>query len=142
MDWFFLDEFLNKQIVADSELYIYGSKQQGQFEEFKVEETNWRTIKDLVVRSFAHSGISLIKVVDGDYAGKRELYLLHFYDGLALEEDYAKQTLRHVYALWERPVYLETVEVDGNAELRMQISYDGNGFSKINLGNYTTFPPN
>ena len=119
MDWFFLDEFLNKQVVEDSELYIYGSKQQNGIEELTVEETNWHVIKDLVVRSFAHSGIPLIKVVDGDYGGKRELYLRHFYDGLTLEEDYARQTLRHVFTLWDRPVHLETVEVEGNSETRV-----------------------
>ncbi len=137
MDWFFLDEFLNKQVVEDAELYIYGTKQQGNVEELTVEETNWHVIKDLVVRSFAHSGIPLIKVTDGDYGGKRELYLRHFYDGLTLEEEYARQTLRHVFTLWDRPVHLETVEVEGNSETRIQLTYDGKGFSKINLGSYS-----
>lgn len=137
MDWFFLDEFLNKQVVEDAELYIYGTKQQGNVEELTVEETNWHTIKDLVVRSFAHSGIPLIKVMEGDYGGKRELYLRHFYDGLTLEEEYARQTLRHVFTLWDRPVHLETVEVEGNSETRIQLTYDGKGFSKINLGSYS-----
>jgi len=36
MDWFFLDEFMNHQVVEESELYIYGSKQQGNVEEFTV----------------------------------------------------------------------------------------------------------
>ena len=137
MDWFFLDEFLNKPIVEASELYLYGSKQQGGVEELKVEETNWKVIKDLVVRSFAHSGIPLIKVIDGDFGGKRELYLKHHYDGLTLEEDYAKQTLRQIFFLWDRPVHLETVEVEGNSETAMQLSFDGKGFSKINLGSPT-----
>jgi stage V sporulation protein R len=137
MDWFFLDEFMNRQVVEDSELYIYGSKQQGNVEEFSVEETNWHVIKDLVVRSFAHSGVPLIKVTDGDYGGKREMYMKHFYDGLTLEEEYARQTLRHVYSLWDRPVHLETVEVEGNSETRIQLTYDGKGFSKINLGSFT-----
>lgn len=134
MDWFFLDEFLNGQVAEDSELYIFASKLQGNMEEFSVEETDWRVIKDLVVRSFAHSGVPLIKVMDGDYGGKRELYLQHFYDGLTLEEEYARHTLRHIHTLWDRPVHLETVEVEGNSETRIQLTYDGKGFSKINLG--------
>lgn len=135
MDWFFLDEFLNKQIVEDAELYVYGSKQQGQFEEFKVEETNWRTIKDLIVRSFAHSGIPLIKIIDGDFGSKQELYIKHFYDGLSLEEDYTRHTIKHLYTLWERPIHLETVEVEGDVEIRIQLTFDGSGFSKITLAN-------
>lgn len=134
MDWFFLDEFLNRQIAEDAELYIYASQVQGQVEEFRVEETDWRVIKDLIVRSFAHSGIPLIKVLDGDYGGKRELYLKHFFEGLPLEEEYARHTLRHLHALWEKPVHLETIDIEGKAETRVQWTYDGKGFAKVNLG--------
>jgi stage V sporulation protein R len=134
MDWFFLDEFLNKQVVEEAELYIYASHVQGNVEEFAVEETDWRSVKDLVVRSFAHSGIPLIKVLDGDYGGKRELYLQHAFEGLPLDEDYARQTLKHVHTLWDRPVHLETVEVEGNAAARIQWTYDGEGLTKVGLG--------
>jgi stage V sporulation protein R len=137
MDWFFLDEFLNHQVCEEAELYIYAAKLQGNVEEFTVEETDWHVIKDLVVRSFAHSGVPLIKVIDGDYGGKRELYMKHYYEGLGLEEDYARHTLRHIYFLWDRPVHLETVEVEGNSETRIQLTYDGKGFSKINLGTFS-----
>lgn len=134
MDWFFLDEFLTKKVVENAELYVYAQKNQGKYQDLVVEETNWRTIKELLVRSMAHSGIPLVKVVDGDYGGKRELYLKHFYEGLTLDEDPAKHTLRRIHTLWERPVHLEMVEVEGNSESRIQLSYDGKGFSKVNLG--------
>jgi stage V sporulation protein R len=134
MDWFFLDEFLNQQIAEEAELYVYASQVQGQVEEFRVEETDWRAIKDLIVRSYAHSGIPLIKVLDGDFGGKRELYLKHFYEGLPLEEDYDRHTLRHLHSLWEKPVHLETVDVEGKVETRVQWTYDGKGLAKVVLG--------
>ncbi len=134
MDWFFLDEFMNKQVVENAELYIYASHVQGHTEEFAVEETNWRVVKDLVVRSFAHSGIPLIKVMDGDYGGKRELYLKHFFEGLPLDEEYARNTMKQVYFLWDRPVHLETMEVGGNTAERIQWTYDGDGFAQVSLG--------
>ncbi len=134
MDWFFLDEFMNKEVVEDAQLYIYQSKNRGNVEEFVVEETDWRSIKDTIVRSFAHSGIPLIKVEDGDYGGKSELYLKHYYEGMSLDEDSSRQVMRQIQYLWDRPVHLETVEVDGNSEMAVQITYDGKSFSKLNLG--------
>ncbi len=136
MDWFFLDEFLNHQVIEDAELYLYMSKKEGQIEEFKVDETDWRQVKDIVVRSFAHSGIPDIKVVDGDYGGKRELYLKHYYNGMTLEEEHCRNTLRHVHYLWDRPVHIETVENDGNQESLVQLSYNGKEYSRTILGAY------
>jgi stage V sporulation protein R len=134
MDWFFLDEFLNHRICEKAELYLYGSRLRDNMEEFVVEETEWKTIKRLLVRSLAHSGIPLIKVVDGDFSGRRELCLKHFYEGIPLDEDYARQTLKHVYYLWGNAVHLETVEAEGNQETKVEWSYDGKGFSKVSLG--------
>ncbi len=125
MDWFFLDEFLNKKVVDDSELYIYANRLKGQVEEWVVEETDWRVVKDLIVRSYAHSGIPLIRVIDGDYGGKRELYLHHAFEGMPLDEEYAHQTMKQIYALWERPVHLETLEVNGNDVKGILLSFTG-----------------
>jgi stage V sporulation protein R len=134
MDWFFLDEFLNHRICDKAELYLYGSRLREGNEEVVVEETEWKTIKRLLVRSLAHSGIPLIKAVDGDYGGRRELALKHHYEGLPLDEDYARNTLKHVFFLWRNVVHLETVEADANKEVRVEWSYDGKGFSKVILG--------
>ncbi len=134
MDWFFLDEFLNHRITEQAELYLYGSRLREGAEELVVEETEWKTIKRLLVRSLAHSGIPLIKAVDGDYGGRRELCMKHYYEGLPLDEAYARQTLKHVHALWGNTVHLETVEAEANHETRVEWSYDGKGFSKVSLG--------
>jgi len=134
MDWFFLDEFLNHRIVDKAELYLYGSRLREGMEEFVVEETEWKTIKRLLVRSMAHSGLPLIKAVDGDYGGRRELCLKHLYEGLPLDEDYARNTLKHVHYLWGNTVHLETIETEGSQDNRVEWSYDGRGFSKVSLG--------
>ena len=133
MDWFFLEEFLNEKICDEAQLYIFQSKIEENIEEFVIEETGWRTVKNWLVRSYAHSGMPLIKVIDGDYSGKRELYLKHFYEGLSLDEEYCYETLRNIYNLWDRPVYLETVEVEGNKENHLLIKFDGKEFSTRKL---------
>ena len=53
-------------------------------------------------------GQPYIVVVDGDYGGRRELYLEHRHDGRDLDMQYAERTLNHIYDLWQHPVHLET----------------------------------
>lgn len=56
-----------------------------------------------------NGGHPFIVVKDGDYAENGGLYLLHRYEGVELDTKYLEKTLPHVYVLWGRPVYLETV---------------------------------
>jgi len=51
-------------------------------------------------------------VEDGDFEGRRELYLKHYHDGKDLDMQYAEKTLPYVHQLWGRRVRLET-RIDG-----------------------------
>ncbi len=51
-------------------------------------------------------------MVDGNYENRGELYLKHNYEGIDLKIREARDTLKNVYKIWQRPVHLETV-VDG-----------------------------
>lgn len=53
-------------------------------------------------------GQPYIVVEDGDYGGRRELYLKHHHDGRDLDVPYAERTLDYVYQIWGRPVHLES----------------------------------
>jgi stage V sporulation protein R len=41
--------------------------------------------------------------------GRRELFLKHAFDGIDLDPEYREKTMEHIYHLWDRPIYLETV---------------------------------
>ncbi|MFY9573595.1 MAG: stage V sporulation protein R, partial [Blastocatellia bacterium] len=60
-------------------------------------------------------------VVDGDYDGNSELYLMHRYEGVELDQKYARKTLEYLYKLWGRDVHLET-QVE---EETVVMHYDG-----------------
>ncbi len=110
MDWFFLDEFLDREVVEELQLYLYLEKDRESHYETVVEETDWRVVKQILVRSLMNSGVPRILVTDGNYQDSLQLYLLHVYEGLPLEEEYCRHTLQHIYSLWRRPVHLETRE--------------------------------
>jgi stage V sporulation protein R len=110
MDWFFLSEFLNQEVIEELELYLYVEKDLESHYETQVEETDWRKVKEILIRSMMNSGVPRILVADGNYRGALQLYLQHVYEGLPLNDEYCRRTLQHVYSLWKRPVHLETHE--------------------------------
>jgi stage V sporulation protein R len=101
----FIRNYLTKQLVEDLDLYLY--RQEGR--ETKIVEKDWEKIRQAIVSSLVSHGRPSILVEDGDYRGRQGLYLRHVHEGIDLDLDYAERTLRHIYNIWGRSVYLETV---------------------------------
>ncbi len=110
MDWFFIDEFLLKDVIDDLNLYLYREKDKYTHYELAVDETDWTIVKKALVQGLMNSGVPRIKVVDGNYQGSLQLYLKHEYEGMPLDDEYARRTLEHIYYLWEHTAHLETLE--------------------------------
>jgi stage V sporulation protein R len=129
MDWFFVDEFLNEDVVEELDLFFYLERDKEAYYETVVEETEWQRVKRIMVLSLMNWGVPSIQVVDGNYRNSLQLYLQHQYEGLPLNEEYARKTLEHVYYLWDRPVHLETREPAPNGKgIRKKVLHaDENG---------------
>jgi stage V sporulation protein R len=125
MDWFFIDEFLNRDVVDELELYIYHEADRGSHIELNVGETDWRKIKQLLVQSLMNWGIPRIMVLDGNYRNSSQLYLKHEFEGAPLDDDYCKKTLEHIYSLWGRPVYLETFNPETSRSIIYNVDQHG-----------------
>ena len=110
MDWFFVDEFLNREVVDDLNLYVYVERERDNLYESVVEVTEWERVKLFLVQSLMNWGIPRILVADGNYKGISQLYLKHEFEGIPLDDEYCRRTLDYVHQLWSRPVYLETYE--------------------------------
>jgi stage V sporulation protein R len=127
MDWFFIDEFLNEDVVNELNLYLYEELDMATHYEIVVEETEWRRVKKALVQGLMNWGIPRISVVNGDYQGSLQLFLEHSFEGLPLDEEYARKTMEHLYFLWGRPVYLETVELHNNRQWTKRYIIDERG---------------
>jgi len=121
-DQSFLRHYLTEDLVRDMDLYTYRLVD----DEWQVAETDWRVVRDTLVRSMDNFGQPYITVDDGDFRQNRELYLRHHFDGDELDIRYAEKTLQYLHQLWNRAVHLETV-ID---ERRVRLSYDGRRNSK------------
>jgi stage V sporulation protein R len=102
----FLRNYLTEELCEELDLFVYQLVDE---EEWTVTEKKWEKVRDQLVANMTNFGFPHIEVVDGDYDGNRELYLMHRYEGVELDMKYARKTLEYVYKLWGRDVHLETI---------------------------------
>ena len=115
----FLRNYLTEELCEELDLFVY---QLIDDEEWTITEKKWERVRDQLVANMTNFGFPYIEVVDGDYDGNRELYLMHRYEGVELDMKYARKTLEYVHKLWGRDVHLETV----SDEEPLVMHYDGN----------------
>ena len=93
------------------------------------EEVRWRKVKERFLFSLTNLGQPIVHVQDANYGNRGELYLIHKFEGVPLDVDKARDTLKNLQRLWRRPVHLETVE-DERGRL---LSYDGAEHKNVRL---------
>ena len=115
----FVDEFITAEFAEQYKLYVYGLNQStGQYE---IVDRDYRKVKQTLLASLTNFGNPMIRVVDGNYKNRGELYLYHEWTGADLKLDDAMQTLHYLHEMWSRPVHIETRE-EGKPKL---LSFDG-----------------
>jgi stage V sporulation protein R len=102
----FLRNYLTEELCEELDLFVFELIEE---EEWTITEKRWEKVRDQLVANMTNFGFPYLQVEDGDYNGNRELYLKHRYEGTELDLRYGRKALEHVYALWGRPVHLETV---------------------------------
>lgn len=114
----FLRNYLTEELCEELDLFVYELVDE---EEWTITEKKWERVRDQLVANMTNFGYPYIEVVDGDYNGNLELYMMHRYEGVELDMKYARKTLENVQKLWGRPVHLET-SVDDES---LVLHYDG-----------------
>jgi stage V sporulation protein R len=123
----FIDEFLTRDFCEEHKLYTYEfNPKTGRHE---IASRDWRQVKDRLMRSLANGGQPIIEVLDGNFRNRGEIVLGHRHDGQDLDLAQAKETLRHLFRLWNRPTHVETL-LEGR---RRRLSYDGETHEIVDL---------
>jgi stage V sporulation protein R len=105
-DMNFIDDFLTEEFCRDHNLFTYRlNEKTGMYE---IDDRSSAKIKEKLLFSLTNLGHPYITVVDGNYENRGELYMKHRHDGVDLRVDYAKATLERLFAIWSRPVHLQT----------------------------------
>ncbi len=118
----FIDEFLTEDFARDQKLFTFAYNDET--ENYEIASRKFQDIKRGLLFQLTNFGQPLIEVVDANYDNRGELYLAHRYNGVDLDVPFAEDTLRNLYTVWTRPVYIETVVED---EGRILFSHGADG---------------
>ena len=131
-DWFFMQDFLTPDVIEKLDLYIYRIVETVASVDYIRSEHTPEQVRDLIVASFANSGIPKIEIINGNLMGDGTMEMEHRYNGLPLDKKYTEETLRHIHRIWGCPVTLKTFTEDksGNTKEIVYKEDGSNGKSK------------
>ena len=107
-DWFFMQDFLTHELIDKLDLYIYVKHDGHDAVEYVRTNHTLEEIRTIIINSFAHSGIPKMEILNGNHNNNGSLMMEHKYAGQPLNTEYAIKTMKHIYDLWERPIFLST----------------------------------
>ncbi len=129
----FIDTFLNADFCREHGLFAYSyNYKTGQYE---ISDRDFKVIKQKFLFSLTNFGQPIIMLHDANYRNRNELYLVHHTEGVDLRLDWAKATLEALFAIWQRPVNLETtiegrlkvISFDGKSHVEKELAKDNRG---------------
>jgi len=115
----FIDTFLTEEFCIEHSLFVF--KYNKKAEVYEIASRKFKEIKEKLLFQLTNFGRPFFYATDANYKNRGELYLQHRHEGIDLKLDHARDTLRNVQMIWNRPVNLETV-FDGKGIL---LTYDG-----------------
>ncbi|OGP10396.1 MAG: SpoVR family protein [Deltaproteobacteria bacterium GWA2_45_12] len=102
----FLDTFLTQEFCEQYKLFAFDYNKQNARHE--ISSRDFKIIKAKLLSQLTNFGQPMIEVVDANHSNRTELMLKHKYEGVELDEPYAKEVLKNLHVLWKRPVLIET----------------------------------
>ena len=106
-DLTFVDEFLTLDFCRRHNMFSFGYNDNSGY--YELESRKFHEIKQRLLFSLTNMGRPIIRVKDGNFKNRGELYLEHQFNGPELKISYAQDTLENLFKLWNRPVRIETV---------------------------------
>ena len=115
----FIDEFLTPQFAREHRLFTYEYDDKTGY--YVIDEREFEKVKRKLLFALTNFGNPMVEVVDGNFENRGELLLIHRHEGIDLKQDWAKDTLANIYALWTRPVHIDTIV----EEKARRLTFDG-----------------
>ena len=123
----FIDDFLTKEFCIQNKLFVY--KHNGQSNRYEIADRDFEAIKRNLLFRLTNMGHPVIVIQEGNFRNRAEMLLKHRHEGVDLDVEEARDTLRNLHRVWHRPVNLDTI-VDDQPKL---LSFDGSTFKEEDL---------
>ncbi len=118
----FIDEFLTPEFAREKLMFNYDYNKKS--DNWEIADREFKAIKERLLFQLTNFGQPFIRVVDGNFENRGELLLKHQHEGIDLRQDYMRDTLINLQAMWARPVSIVT-----RIEKRVVLaSFDGQEF--------------
>lgn len=121
----FIDEFLTPEFCAKNKMFVY--KMNRETGKFETDTSDFQAIKSKLLFYMTNFGQPIIKVEDANFENRGELLLTHTHEGSDLQPDYMNATLKNLFTLWSRPVWIKTIMQDQT----MLFGFDGVEIIKV-----------
>ncbi len=115
----FIDEFLTPDFAIEQKMFTYSWSNRN--DRFEVDTREFKAIKEKLLFKLTNFGQPFIFVEDGNHENRSELYLKHEHQGVDLDLEKARETLRCLFRVWKRPAAIATT-LDGRPST---LRYDG-----------------
>jgi stage V sporulation protein R len=103
----FIDEFFTEDLFEKLDLFTY--EYIPETGAYHITSRQFEDVKKKLLLRHTNLGKPTIKVVTGNYDNKGELLLIHEWNGIGLQWEDAKQTLKNIQTMWGRPVNVKTI---------------------------------
>ena len=102
----FLDAYLTPEFCAEQKLFTF--EHEPKRNEWQIASREFKAVKQKLLFQLTNGGQPIIDVEDGNFENRAELLLRHRHDGVDLDENYTRATLRSLFQIWKRPVHIAT----------------------------------
>ncbi|MAT14056.1 MAG: SpoVR family protein [Planctomyces sp.] len=130
----FIDTFLTAEFCIEHNMFAFGYNESNNY--YEIVSREFPKIKQQLLNSLTNHSRPIIRIYEGNYRNRGELYLKHEYHGVELKQDDAHATLENLQKLWGRPVHLETIVEDKHTLL----SFDGIEHETETMGSVSIEP--
>lgn len=104
-----LAEFVTPRVCELAQLFAW-ERTPGGPERIVVTSREAEEVRRRLLALHANAGLPVVEIVDADGLGQGQLFLEHRHEGVGLDDEYARGTLRHLATLWGKPVVVRTIE--------------------------------
>jgi len=123
----FVDEFLTEEFCIQNKMFVYKFNQRtGKYE---VDTRDFPLIKKKFLFQLTNFGQPIINVIDANFNNRGELLLAHMFEGVEMQPDFMKETIKNLALVWGRPVNVATI-LDNEKRI---VQFDGKEFKSLNF---------
>ncbi|OGQ21586.1 MAG: SpoVR family protein [Deltaproteobacteria bacterium RIFCSPLOWO2_02_FULL_44_10] len=123
----FIDTFLTPEFCAKQKFFTFAFNVTA--DQYEIASREFEKIKQQLLFQLTNFGKPMMEVVDGNYKNRAELLLRHVHEGIDLRVDYAQETMKALFRIWQRPINVETI-ADGVHKI---LSFDGTSHTESRL---------